>query len=63
MLLSGPPWLSSVERLAVNQLVIGSNPIGGANSTLLAEEHLPITVQEQTPSSYCSLCVRLIIRR
>jgi hypothetical protein len=25
-----PPWLSPVERLAVNQLVIGSNPIGGA---------------------------------
>jgi hypothetical protein len=26
-----PPWLSPVERLAVNQSVIGSNPIGGAN--------------------------------
>lgn len=28
-----PPWLSPVERLAVNQSVIGSNPIGGATLT------------------------------
>ena len=27
-----PPWLSPAERLAVNQLVIGSNPIGGATT-------------------------------
>jgi hypothetical protein len=26
-----PPWLSPVERLAVNQSVKGSNPFGGAN--------------------------------
>jgi hypothetical protein len=25
-----PPWLSPVERLAVNQSVKGSNPFGGA---------------------------------
>jgi hypothetical protein len=27
-----PPWLSPVERLAVNQSVKGSNPFGGANN-------------------------------
>ena len=27
-----PPWLSPVERLAVNQSVKGSNPFGGANA-------------------------------
>ena len=29
-----PPWLSPVERLAVNQSVKGSNPFGGATSQL-----------------------------
>ncbi len=32
-----PPWLSPVERLAVNQSVIGSNPIGGANSDFISK--------------------------
>jgi hypothetical protein len=32
-----PPWLSPVERLAVNQSVIGSNPIGGANSNFILQ--------------------------
>jgi hypothetical protein len=32
-----PPWLSPVERLAVNQSVIGSNPIGGAKSNLISQ--------------------------
>jgi hypothetical protein len=32
-----PPWLSPVERLAVNQSVIGSNPIGGANFDLISQ--------------------------
>jgi hypothetical protein len=34
-----PPWLSPVERLAVNQSVKGSNPFGGA--TLNAKK-LPV---------------------
>ena len=35
-----PPWLSPVERLAVNQSVIGSNPIGGANLNPISQsEH------------------------
>ena len=32
-----PPWLSPVERLAVNQSVIGSNPIGGANTSFILQ--------------------------
>jgi hypothetical protein len=32
-----PPWLSPVERLAVNQSVKGSNPFGGANLSIFSK--------------------------
>jgi hypothetical protein len=49
-----PPWLSPVERLAVNQSVKGSNPFGGAIfSQSEAETTLSFTNEkttQQTPT-------------
>jgi hypothetical protein len=39
-----PPWLSPVERLAVNQSVKGPNPFDGANSNFLLRRLLFVSM-------------------